>query len=98
MRLVQEGRWGWGWRGSACCLAGKGLCVVHQHEGQRVLALDRDGITPVSRLGRSREVWGVRILVSTHLEDPVHAPVCWISAAKGLGLVGCFTLVEVQPL
>lgn len=66
-------------------MGGKASAWSASMRGERVLALDRDGVAHVYRLRRFREVWGVKIFVCTHLEDPIHASVCQISAAKGLG-------------
>lgn len=71
--------------------------MVFQHEDGGVLALNRYGMAHVYWLRRFREVWGVKIFVSTHLQDPIHMSGCHVFPTKGPVLVGCLNLVEVQP-
>lgn len=81
-------------RGNTCYCVRRGLCMVFQHEAGRVLALHRDGVSHVYWFRWFKEVWGIKILVSTHLEDPIHALGCQVFPAKGVVLVGCLTLVK----
>lgn len=69
IRETERGGW-WVMRGNACYCVGRGLCMVFQHEAGRVLALHRDGVSHVYWFRWFKEVWGIKILVSTHLEDP----------------------------